>query len=37
VETCEVTFDKTQLCSSLVFKGAFDEELGEEIFEDEVQ
>jgi hypothetical protein len=36
VETCEVTFDKTQPCSSLVFYCGGDEELGQEIFEDEV-
>jgi hypothetical protein len=35
VETCEVTFDKTQPCSQLVFKCAGDDELGEEIFQEE--
>jgi hypothetical protein len=32
IETCEVTFDETQLRSSLVFDCAGDDELGEEIF-----
>jgi hypothetical protein len=35
METCEVTFDKTQPCSSYVFKCAGDDEIGEKIFEDE--
>jgi hypothetical protein len=37
VETCKVTFDETYPHSSLVFEFAGDEELGMEIFEDEVQ
>jgi hypothetical protein len=32
VETCEVSFDKTQPCSQLVFECAGDDKLGEEIF-----
>jgi hypothetical protein len=32
VETCEVTFDKTQQRSQLVFECAGDDELGEKIF-----
>jgi hypothetical protein len=35
VETSEVTFDKTQPCSQLVFACAGDDELGEEIFQEE--
>jgi hypothetical protein len=35
VETCKVTFDKTQPCSQLVFECAGDGELGEEIFQEE--
>jgi hypothetical protein len=35
VETCEVTFDKTQPHSQLVFECAGDDELGEEIFQEE--
>jgi hypothetical protein len=35
VETCEVTFDKTQPRSQLVFKCAGNDELGEEIFQEE--
>jgi hypothetical protein len=35
VETCEVTFDKTQPRSQLVFECAGDDELGEEIFQEE--
>jgi hypothetical protein len=35
METCEVTFDKTQPCSSFVFECAGDEEVGKKIFEDE--
>jgi hypothetical protein len=37
VETCEDTFDETQPHSSLVFECGRDEEIGEEIFEDELQ
>jgi hypothetical protein len=36
-ETCEVTFDKTQPRSQLVFECAGDDELGEEIFQEEEQ
>jgi hypothetical protein len=35
VETCKVTFDKTQPRSQLVFDCAGDDELGEEIFQEE--
>jgi hypothetical protein len=35
METCEVTFDETQPRSQLVFEGAGDDELGEEIFQEE--
>jgi hypothetical protein len=35
VETCEVTFDETQLCSELVFECAGDDKLGEDIFQEE--
>jgi hypothetical protein len=35
VETCEVTFDKTQTRSQLVFECAGDDELGDEIFQEE--
>jgi hypothetical protein len=35
VETCEVTFDKTQPRSQLVFECAGDDELGEEILQEE--
>jgi hypothetical protein len=35
VETCEVTFDETQPCSQLVFECVYDDELGEEIFQEE--
>jgi hypothetical protein len=35
VETCEVTFDETELGSQLVFECAGDDELGEEIFQEE--
>jgi hypothetical protein len=35
VETCEVTFDKTEQRSQLVFECAGDDELGEEIFQEE--
>jgi hypothetical protein len=35
VETCEVTFDKTEPRSQLVFECASDDELGEEIFQEE--
>jgi hypothetical protein len=35
VETCEVTFDKTQPRSQLGFECAGDDELGEEIFQEE--
>jgi hypothetical protein len=35
VETCEVTFNETQLRSQLVFECAGDDELGEEIFQEE--
>jgi hypothetical protein len=34
METCEVTFDKTQPRSQLVFECAVDDELGEEIFQE---
>jgi hypothetical protein len=34
METWEVTFDKTQPCSQLVFECAVDDELGEEIFQE---
>jgi hypothetical protein len=37
VETCEVTFDETQLRSHLVFECAGDDELGVEIFQEEEQ
>jgi hypothetical protein len=37
LDTCEVTFNETQPCSSLDFECACHEELGKEIFEDEVQ
>jgi hypothetical protein len=36
VETCEVTFDETQKHSQLVFQCTGDDELGEEIFQEEV-
>jgi hypothetical protein len=35
METCEVTFDKTQPCNSSVFECACDDEVGNKIFEDE--
>jgi hypothetical protein len=35
VETCEVTFDETQLRTQLVFECAGDDELGEDIFQEE--
>jgi hypothetical protein len=35
VETCEVTFDETMLCSFPVFKSAGDQEIGESIFVEE--
>jgi hypothetical protein len=35
METCEVTFDKTQPCNSFVFECAGDDEVGKKIFEDE--
>jgi hypothetical protein len=35
METCEVTFDKTQPCNSSVFECAGDDEVGKKIFEDE--
>jgi hypothetical protein len=35
VETCEVTFDETELRSQLVFECAGDDELCEEIFQEE--
>jgi hypothetical protein len=35
METCEVTFDETQPCSSFVFKCAGDDEVGKMIFKDE--
>jgi hypothetical protein len=35
VETCEVTFDKTQPRTQLVFECVGDDELGEEIFQEE--
>jgi hypothetical protein len=34
METCEVTFDETQPCSSSVFECAGDDEVGKKIFED---
>jgi hypothetical protein len=37
VETCEVTFDEIQPCSSLVFDCAGDDELGKGIFLEEEQ
>jgi hypothetical protein len=35
METCEVTFDKTQPCTSSVFECAGDDEVGKKIFEGE--
>jgi hypothetical protein len=35
IETCEVTFDETQPCTSSVFECAGDDEVGKNIFEDE--
>jgi hypothetical protein len=35
LETCEVTFDETQPCSSSIFDCAGDDEIGKKIFEDE--
>jgi hypothetical protein len=35
METCEVTFDKTQPCNLFVFECAGDDEVGKKIFEDE--
>jgi hypothetical protein len=35
METCEVTFDKTQPCNSSIFECAGDDEVGKKIFEDE--
>jgi hypothetical protein len=35
METCEVTFDETQPCSSIIFECVGDNEIGETIFEDE--
>jgi hypothetical protein len=35
METCEVTFDETQPCSSSVFECAGDDEVVKKIFEDE--
>jgi hypothetical protein len=35
METCEVTFDKTQPCNSSVFECAGDDAVGKNIFEDE--
>jgi hypothetical protein len=35
METCEVTFDETQPCTSSVFECAGDDEVGKKIFEDE--
>jgi surface antigen len=35
METCEVTFDETQLCTSSVFECAGDDEVVKKIFEDE--
>jgi hypothetical protein len=35
VETCEVTFNKTQPRSQLVFECAVNDELGEDIFQEE--
>jgi hypothetical protein len=35
METCEVTFDETQLCNSSIFECAGDDEVGNKIFEDE--
>jgi hypothetical protein len=37
VETCEVTFDETMPCSTLVFDCAGDQEIGESIFVEEEQ
>jgi hypothetical protein len=34
METCEVTFDETQTCSSSVFECEGDDEIGKKIFED---
>jgi hypothetical protein len=34
IKTCEVTFDETQPCNSLVFECAGDDEVGKKIFED---
>jgi hypothetical protein len=34
METCEVTFNKTQPCNSSVFECAGDDEVGNKIFED---
>lgn len=35
-ETCEVTFDETMPCFSSAFECAGDDEIGQNIFEDEV-
>jgi hypothetical protein len=35
IETCEVTFDKTQPCNASVFECAGDDEVGKKIFKDE--
>jgi hypothetical protein len=35
METCEVTFNETQPCTSSVFECASDDEVGKKIFEDE--
>jgi hypothetical protein len=35
METCEVTFDETQPCTSSIFECAGDDEIGKKIFEDE--
>jgi hypothetical protein len=35
METCEVTFDETQPCSSSVFECVGDDEIVKDIFEDE--
>ena len=35
METCEVSFDETMLCSSTIFECAGDEEMAETLFVDE--
>jgi hypothetical protein len=34
IDTCEVTFNQTQPCTSSVFECASDDEIGKKIFED---